>query len=87
MLGFVISWIFWMLFLKDDVELLYKFFLCEMFTAVLINCFLNFYWSWLICKALERLIFKPEIEQDFGGEIEKKEDDLELSKEKGIEVK
>ena len=66
-----------MWFEKDNVEFLYKLFILEMFTAVVINMVLNFYWSYLIIMGVYRLIYKPNEEQELDGSIVEKKDDLE----------
>ena len=75
--GFAIGWCLWMWFEKDNVEFLYKLFILEMFTAVVINMVLNFYWSYLIIMGVYRLIYKPNEEQELDGSIVEKKDDLE----------
>jgi len=71
--GFAASWL-WMMFTSSDVDFLYKAFLFEMMSAVLINVVLNFYWSWLIIKSVWRMLTRPEDQQNFTGEVDTKND-------------
>jgi len=67
----MLGWLMMKMFEKEGVPMLYKLILFELFTAVLINLALNYYWSFLILKQLYRMAFKNSSDSSFEGEGEK----------------
>ena len=67
--AFAAEWISNEWFVKEDVRLVYKIILIEMFLAVLTNVALNFYWSFLIIRQVVRLIVGGnKADKTFGGD-------------------
>ena len=62
-----IPWLLWMWFEKEGVETGYKALLVEFFLAVLTNCVLNFYWTFLIVRQVYRTITRQG-DKHFSGE-------------------
>ena len=61
------DWLLKQWFYKENVSVVYKLILVEMFLAVLVNVALNFLWSYLIFKQLYRMIFKGNSDATFDG--------------------
>ena len=70
-----IPWLLWMWFEKEGVETGYKVLLVEFFLAVLTNCVLNFYWTFLIVRQVYRTITRQG-DKHFSGEDEEQETDV-----------
>lgn len=66
--SFLWDWLVQHWFDKENVTLVYKVILIEMFAAVLINVALNFIWSYLIFRQLYRMIFKGSKDNNFTGD-------------------
>ena len=86
---YAVDWVAMML-QKDSVPFLYKCFLVEMSTAVIINMILNFFWAYLIIAQLIRILRRgKEAETTFEGSDapDTKADDLnETAKNKREEI-
>ena len=75
-----------MWFEKEGVETGYKVLLVEFFLAVLTNCVLNFYWTYLIVRQVYRTITRQG-DKHFSGEDEEQETDVPKDHNNGEKLK
>ena len=81
-----IPWLLWMWFEKEGVETGYKVLLVEFFLAVLTNCVLNFYWTFLIVRQVYRTITRQG-DKHFSGEDEEQDAQNEEGTKKRLPLK